>query len=139
MSEEDKKLQSLVLDLRYLESQLNELNSQKEMVIRALLDTETGISAMNGFDTSSSSDVLVPIGGGVFVKGTVPSVDKIILKIGADVLIEKSKEKTLKYLDERVKNLENSVSGLDAQRNVVGKKITEKRESINAILAAQKG
>ncbi|MFQ6135040.1 MAG: prefoldin subunit alpha [Nitrososphaerales archaeon] len=139
MSDEEKKIQSLMVEFRLLESRLNEVNSQREILIRALIDARAGLVALRGLDTSSSSEVLMPLGGGVFVNGETPPVDRLLVGVGADVVVEKSRDEALKYLEERVKGMENAVVGLDAQRNDINKKLIERREAINNIIAKQQG
>lgn len=139
MSEEERKVQSLLAEFRLLESRMNEANSQREILTRAFLDARAGVVTLKELDTSSTSEVLIPLGGGVFVNGTTPPVDKLLVAIGADVVVEKSIDEALKYLEERVKGMENAVVGLDAQRNDINNKIIEKREAINNIMAKQQG
>jgi prefoldin alpha subunit len=139
MSEEERKVQSLLAEFRLLESRMNEANSQREILTRAFLDARAGVVTLRGLDTSSTSEVLIPLGGGVFVNGKTPPVDKILVAIGADVVVEKGIDEALKYLEERVKGMENAVVGLDAQRNDINNKIIEKREAINNIMAKQQG
>jgi prefoldin alpha subunit len=139
MSEEERKVQSLLAEFRLLESRLNEVNSQREILTRAFLDARAGVATLKGLDTSSTSEVLIPLGGGVFVNGKAPPVEKLLVAIGADVVVEKSLDEALKYLEERVKGMENAVVGLDAQRNDINNKIIEKRETINNIMAKQQG
>ena len=139
MSEEERKVQSLLAEFRLLESRMNEVNSQREILTRAFLDARAGVVTLKELGTSSTSEVLIPLGGGVFVNGKTPPVDKILVAIGADVVVEKSIDEALKYLEERVKGMENAVIGLDAQRNDINNKIIEKRESINNIMAKQQG
>ncbi|MEE9585696.1 MAG: prefoldin subunit alpha [Nitrososphaerales archaeon] len=139
MSEEERKVQSLLAEFRLLENRMNEANSQREILTRAFLDARAGVVTLKELDTSSTSEVLIPLGGGVFVNGKTPPVDKLLVAIGADVVVEKSIDEALKYLEERVKGMENAVVGLDAQRNDINNKIIEKRESINNIMAKQQG
>ncbi len=139
MSEEERKVQSLLAEFRLLENRMNEANSQREILTRAFLDARAGVVTLKELGTSSTSEVLIPLGGGVFVNGKTPPVDKLLVAIGADVVVEKSIDEALKYLEERVKGMENAVVGLDAQRNDINNKIIEKRESINNIMAKQQG
>ena len=138
MSDEERRVQSLIAELRFLESRLNEANSQREYLIRALIDAKTGLAALRGLGVSSS-DVLIPLGGGVYVNGKTPPVDRLLVGIGAEVVVEKSREDAEKYLEEQAKGMENAVAGLDAQRNDINNKLLERREAINNMIAKQQG
>ncbi len=108
-------------------------------IIRALIETRGGLSTLKGLSTSSSTEVLVPIGGGIFVDAKAPPSDKFLVTIGADVIIEKPKEDALKYVEDRINEMENAVSGIEAHKTDINRKMLSKRESINEMIAKQKG
>lgn len=139
MSEEEKQLQAHLYEFRMLEGRLKEISAQSEMLVRALIETRGGLTTINGLSGSSSTEVLIPIGGGVFVNAKAPPSDKLLVTIGADVIVEKHKEDALKDVEERIKEMENAISGIEAHRADLNQKMLTKRESINELIAKQKG
>jgi len=139
MSEEEKQLQAHLYEFRMLEGRLKEISEQGEMLMRVLIETRGGLTTLKGLSTSSSNEVLIPIGGGTFVNAKVPPSDKLLVTIGADVIVEKQKEDALKDVEERIKEMENAVSGIEAHRADLNQKMLTKRESINDLMAKQKG
>ena len=139
MSEEEKQLQAHLYEFRMLEGRLKEISVQSEMIVRALIETRGGLTTLQGLSVSSSTEVLMPIGGGIFVNAKAPPSDKFLITIGADVVIEKPKEDALKYVEERIKEMENAVSGIEAHKADLNRKMLSKRESINELIAKQKG
>jgi len=139
MSEEEKQLQAHLYEFRMLEGRLKEISAQSEMLVRALIETKGGLTTLKGLNTSSSTEVLIPIGGGLFVDAKAPPSDKLLVTIGADVVVEKQKEDALKDVEERIKEMENAISGIEANRADLNKKMLTKRESINELIAKQKG
>jgi|TARA_B100000315_G_scaffold161292_1_gene149763 prefoldin alpha subunit len=139
MSEEEKQLQAHLYEFRMLEGRLKEISVQSEMLVRALIETKGGLTTLKGLNTSSSTEVLIPIGGGLFVDAKAPPSDKLLVTIGADVVVEKQKEDALKDVEERIKEMENAISGIEANRADLNKKMLTKRESINELIAKQKG
>jgi len=136
---EDNAVQSMIAELRILESRMNELNSQRDFLIKGLIDARTGLAALNGLSPNSDSQVLVPLGGGIFANATMPPTKMLLVGIGADVIIEKSKEETINYLTEREKNMENAVLGVDSQRKDINARLIEKRDTINKIISKKQG
>jgi prefoldin alpha subunit len=118
---------------------MNELNSQRDFLIKGLIDARTGLAALNGLTPNSDSQVLVPLGGGIFASATMPPTKMLFVGIGADVIIEKSKEETINYLTEREKNMENAVLGVDSQRKDINARLIEKRDTINKIISKKQG
>jgi prefoldin alpha subunit len=139
MGEVEDKVQTLASEMRLLENRLNEINSQRDYMFRALVDAKTGVTALNGLDESSPSDILVPLGGGLFINAETPAADKLLVRIGADVIIEKNRIEAINYLEDRVKGMENAVAGIDAQRKDISNKINERRELINDMISKQQG
>tara|TARA_B100000315_G_C14499857_1_gene551798 strand:+ start:366 stop:785 length:420 start_codon:yes stop_codon:yes gene_type:complete len=139
MSEEEKQLQAHLYEFRMLEGRLKEISVQSEMIVRALIETRGGLTTLQGLSVSSSTEVLMPIGGGIFVNAKAPPSDKFLITIGADVVVEKPKEDALKYVEERIKEMENAVSGIEAHKADLNRKMLSKRESINELIAKQKG
>lgn len=139
MSDEDNVIQSMIAELRILEGRMNELNSQRDFLIRGLLDARTGLATIRGLMVDSDSDVLVPLGGGIFANASMPPPKMLFVGIGADVVIERSKEETINYLTEREKNMENAILGVDSQRKDVNTRLIEKRDAINQIISKKQG
>jgi prefoldin alpha subunit len=136
MSDEEK-LQSMVYEMRILEGRFNELNSQRGFILRIFTETRAGLDALRELDESSSSEVLIPLGGSIFVKGTTPPPDRVLLGIGADVVVERNRNEALKFAEDRLKDLENAIAGIEAQRNDLANRINAQRMAINKLAAQQ--
>ncbi len=139
MSETEKQLQAYLYEFKILESRMNEITTQREMLIRTLMEMRGGLSTLQGLDKLSSSEILVPIGGGVFVNANTPPSDKFLVGIGANVIVEKNKEDAVKYVESRVNEIENAVKGIDAHRVDLNNNLKFIRETINGIMTKQQG
>ncbi|MFC1754433.1 prefoldin subunit alpha [Thermoproteota archaeon] len=139
MSDAENQLQTYLQEFKMLESRLNEITTQREMLIRTLMEIRGGLSTLKGLNKLASSEVLIPIGGGVFVNAKTPPSDKFLVGIGANVIIEKNKEDSIKYVENRVNEIENAVKGTDAHRMDINNNLMLLRETINEIMAKQQG
>jgi prefoldin alpha subunit len=131
----EEQLQRMVLELRILEAYYNELTARETLIARAVLDSKATIEALKSIPEGSDSEILVPLGAGVLMRVYSPTVNKLLLNIGAGVVIEKSKEDTLKYLDERVSQLEAALSNISAQKAELANKINAYRAQVNSLAA----
>ena len=131
----EEQLQRMVLELRILEAYYNELTARETLIARAVLDSKATIEALKSIPEGSDSEILVPLGAGVLMRVYSPTVNKLLLNIGAGVVIEKSKEDTLKYLDERVSQLEAALSNISAQKAELANKINAYRAQVNTLVA----
>ncbi len=83
--------------------------------MEALAATE----ALSAILTAGDSTVLLQIGGGVSVRARVEEPDKILVNIGADVIVERSNADAVEYLKDRITEMEAS-----------GKKVAETLDRI---------
>ena len=131
----EEQLQKMVLELKILESYYNELTARETLVARAVLDSRATIEALKSIPEGSDSEILVPLGAGVLMRVCSPMVEKLLLNIGAGVVIEKSKEDTIKYLNERLNQLETALSNIAAQKAEIANKINVYRAQVNNLAA----
>lgn len=139
MSESEQQLQAYLYEFKMIESRLNEITTQREMLIRTLMEIRGGLSTLKGLDNLSSSEVLIPIGGGVFINAKTPPSDKFLVGIGANVIVEKNKENAVKFVESRINEIENAVKGTDAHRSDLNNKMMMMRETINELMTKQQG
>jgi len=80
----------------------------------------------------------MPIGGGVFLEASTHPLDKLIINVGAGVVIEKTKQETVDFLEERIKEFESAIQNFEVQKSDLASKINENRVTINSIVEKQK-
>ena len=127
----EEKLQSMVVELRTLESYYNEVATRESLVTRMLLESKGALDALKSLPEDGTSDVIVPVGGGVLIHASVPAPEKLIVSVGADVALEKTRMDAQSYVEERVGELQRAVSNLGAQRNELTTKMEVMRAQVN--------
>ncbi len=121
-----------------LEGYFGEINTRESLLARAIVESRAALEAIRSFPSNETSDVLVPIGGGVFIEVSAKPPDKLLVSIGADVMIEETKDGAVSFLEERIKELENAISNLEGQKAELAKRIESNRAIISSILEKQK-
>jgi len=121
-----------------LEAYFNEINARESLLARAIIESKAALEAIRSFPSDKTSDLLVPIGGGIFLEVSAKPPDKLLVSIGADVMVEKTKDSTINFLEDRIKELENAVSNLEAQKAELIKRMDSKRATISGILEKQR-
>jgi prefoldin alpha subunit len=113
-------------ELQSLQAYLNEYRQQAELFAQQLSMLEEGrmealaaTEALSAILTAGDSTVLLQIGGGVSVRARVDEPDKILVNIGADVIVERSNADAVEYLKDRITEMEAS-----------GKKVAETLDRI---------
>ena len=127
------ELQESMFKLELIKTQLEGLSQQGELfeittneLIRAR-ETLTNIKEL-----PADKELLIPIGGDVFIYSTVSDVNKVLISIGSGTMIEDGTENAIEKLDSRLDNLTKtnqnilqSISRLQQQAQDLSMKIQE--------------
>lgn len=129
----ESEIQESVQRIRLMEAQISSLQQQAVAISNALGEigtTRATLGAMRGL--KKESEALLPLGSGIFVHGTMGKQDKVLVDVGAGIVMEKDLEEASKILDSREadarKNLEaiqSLVSNIEKQYMETGKKLKE--------------
>jgi prefoldin alpha subunit len=124
-------------ELMTLQHYLKEYGQQAEIFVSQLDMLENGrmealaaIEALEALRESEDATVLLQIGGGASVRAKVLEPDKILLSIGAEVIVERSNEDAVEYLKERIiemeasqKRVSETLNHLQSQMNEINKRL----------------
>lgn len=124
-------------ELMTLQQYLQEYGQQAEIFVQQLQLLENGrmealaaIESLEEMLTSDDGTVLLQIGGGASVRAKVVDPEKVLLAIGAEVIVERSNKDAIEFLKERVMEMEASakkvaetIDRLRGQMNEINKRI----------------
>lgn len=131
---DNEKLQSVAANLKIMEDYLNELSQREQMVIAQVMQSRGAIEAVKNLN-SGVKEVLVPLGSSVYMKMKLSSdIGKLIVSIGANIAVEKSKDEALLSLDESMNALNGLSTNIQAQKNELATKIGSARAELNEIV-----
>jgi len=131
---DQEKLQSVAANLKMMEDYLNELTQREQMVITQVIQSKGASEAVKSLN-SGAQEILVPLGSSVYLKMKSSSdIGKLIVGIGANVAVEKSKDEALLSLEESVKSLEGLNTSIQAQKNELAQRIGVARAELNEIV-----
>jgi|SRR5579885_3080794 prefoldin alpha subunit len=137
---EEEKINALVVEIRLLENTYNELTARQSIVERVVVESKAALDAIMGLSNVKPNQILVPIGAGAMLKFPAPETDRVMINIGSDVVIEKSKEEAITMLQNRLKEAENSLNTLMTQRNQVAQRLEADRQLLESLVRqAQQG
>ena len=81
------------------------------------------------------AELLVPIGGGSYIKVKLANADKVIVGMGAGVSVEKTLPETKAIVKERLGELEKTMSSAKQQFAQVAQRINAGRNRLERLLA----
>jgi len=104
--------------------------SQLEMLENGRMEAFAAIETLQAMLSADDGIVLLQIGGGASVRAKVLEPDKILLSIGAEVVVERSNKDAAEFLKERIIEMEASqkkvaetLDRLRSQMNEINKRL----------------
>jgi prefoldin alpha subunit len=95
-------------------------NRQKELLILAI-ELEKTRRAIERIKEVEGKDILVNIGSNCMVRARIESVEKILVPVGAGIVLEKTPEEAKKLIEERLKDIESAVNELERRKQELWK------------------
>lgn len=120
-----------------LESTFEEFSGRQNLLERILIETRSSIDTLTGLESTKTEEVLIPVGGGILIRATPPKTDKVLLNVGANVVVEKDREYAKKFMEARAKELEESIVAINSQRNQIAQRVDSDRRALQSIVNRQ--
>jgi prefoldin alpha subunit len=134
---EEEELRKLSVEMRYLEQTAETLQQRISMLNAAMTDLTYASITLDGVEKEKeNSELLVPIGGGSYVKAKLTNSDKVIVGMGAGVSIEKPVSEAKAILKERLDELGKSAVAAQQQFGQVADRINSGRNRLETLLSS---
>lgn len=123
---DESQMQRLLMQLEMGKRQMNELNRQAQLAESAVAEINSAIEALDGLKGEKpGAEVIVPIGGGAFVRASLKGVDSVLVGAGAEMYVEKGVADAVKTFEERKAKLMESLSAMQKTMGELGVKVAE--------------
>jgi prefoldin alpha subunit len=95
--------------LEYYKEQINAVDMQSQLMQAALSDYYKAKMTIEQLkNTDQKSEILIPLGGGTFLNGSIQDSQKILVDIGAGYVTEKTVDDALEKVEERIVKLQKN-------------------------------
>lgn len=132
----EEELRRLSVEMRYLEQTADALQQRISMVNAAITDLTYANMTLDGIEKEKeNAEMLVPIGGGSYVKAKIADTNKIIVSMGSGVSIEKTLQEAKATLKERLDELEKTMNSAQQQFSQVAERLNSGRNRLETLLA----
>jgi prefoldin alpha subunit len=122
-------LRKLSVELRILEQTAEALQSRINMVNAVTADLTYANMTLEGLEKQEeNAELLVPIGGGSYIKAKLETIGKVTVGIGAGISVEKTLQEAKEIVKKRLEDLEKTKTSLQQQFAQVVERINEDRE-----------
>ena len=133
----EQRVNELVQHSRTLELYLNEVLERESTVTKLIEEARLASYALQNIHLDKENEALMPIGVGVYLKTNIPSIDKLLVNIGAGVTIEKTHQDTLHYIESRMKEFEIGLNQLREQKKQITSQLEQIQHQVNSMLQQQ--
>ena len=100
------RLNYLVTISRQYEAQVEQVQVQLGLLDQSIRTTQITLETIENFkNLQDGQEILLPLGNQVFIKAKLADSSKVLLNIGAAVVLEKSVDKAVESLNQRVEEL----------------------------------
>ena len=134
--EDRQKLEQMVGELNQLQKQGETISQQIEQLNVSLNDVRSALEAVKGIEGATGKETLIPIGAGCFITTELKSED-IIVGVGSDVAIKRSREETEETLKKDQEEVESLIKQLTEQLQKINDYITQKRPEVGKLMKEQ--
>jgi prefoldin alpha subunit len=130
----DQKISEMVQQSRILEAYMNDTITREATVTKLIEEARLASSAVQEVMDESEVESLMPVGIGVYMKALVPPVKKLLVNVGAGVVVEKSREDTVNYIESRIKEFEVALRQLSSQKQQIEMRMEQIQKQVNQML-----
>ena len=132
MSQE--QAEQLMQQMQMLETYFSDLSQRESTLYSVLREAIAAIESIKAINQKPTSDVLVPVGMGSFVKTKISSSDSIVLNIGAGVSLEKDSPSAINYLESKIKEIEVAIQDTSAKKQDAAQQLEKGKKQINQLI-----
>ena len=134
MSSDEGTFRNLLTELRLLEGTADALQNRINLVNAAMTELAFASATIEGLEKEKNgAPLLVPIGGGSFIKAEVTTTETMVVGMGAGVSVEKSKDEAKQIIEKRIEELQKSMNALQQQLGQVLERMRENRQKLDEI------
>ncbi len=105
---DEEELGRLSYELQVQQETGEAIRQQIQSMQASIVEIGSAIEAIRNLK-KMKGDALVPLGAGVFISCPKPNPEKVVLSIGANVMVSKPPEEAIKVLEERQKKLSGAM------------------------------
>lgn len=129
---ENDELDSIAAQLQMQQAKGDSIRTQMQQMQSNIIEIGGALEAIKNVK-KASKDVLVPIGAGAYLSCPKPDSDKVIINIGANVMLHKKPEEAAKLLEERQKVVSDAVAVAQQDLEQVIKEMDELSHRANLL------
>ena len=129
----EQELRQALGAMEVYKAQLEGILEQQQLVQMSLEELGRGKATVSEFMKAAEGDeILVPVGGGSFVRAKVDNSQKILVNVGSGITVEKTAEEAIQLMDVRAQEMMDAMKKLSESRNVIEMKSAQLNQMLQS-------
>jgi prefoldin alpha subunit len=136
--EKQEAMQEKAILYQILQKHLESLTQNAVMIERRYEELEATKMALEDIAKAKESEILVPLGSGIFTYGKIEDSRRMLVDTGAGVFIDKDPESSKSLLEERKKEIEKLAHDMQAEMADVSSRLNSIALELEGLSQEQK-
>jgi len=130
----EQQVQEDLMRLDAYRNQLNALLQQHQILSGSRQDHIRARESLEGVDRApAATELLLPLGGETFVRGSVDRDAPVLVGVGSGVVVEMERLKVVELLAERIVRIEQALRDLEGQMTSLDERIQALSQRLDSI------
>jgi len=138
--EEREKLERSLVELKKEEALMEALNQQVALLTATLSELSSTIETIKRLkEAPPEVEILTPVGSGSFVRARLLPLERVLMGIGANVVVERTPEEAMQFLEEKSSEIGRALQELREEMARVLERMEALRPEIEKLLSKARG
>ncbi len=130
----EQEVQEDLLRLDAYRNQLNALLQQHQILSASRQDHVRARESLEGIDRAPpSAELLLPLGGETFVRGSVDRDAPVLVGVGSGIVVEMERPKVVELVAQRTTRIEQALHDLEGQMTALDERIQALSQRLDSI------
>lgn len=120
-----EELQKKYLEYQLIDQRIKQMQQQMQTAEQQLIEIMATLQSLDEFALlDEGSEILVPVNNGIFTKARLKKENKLLVNVGASVVVDKSIEDTKKLIEKQEQDMEKIRDQIAENINMLVEKAT---------------
>jgi len=124
------KIDNKILQLNMLDQELKKLEQGAMEIEKHLYELQLTQNALEDLRSKGNSEVMIPLAGGIFVKGKIEDASKVLVHVGNKILAKKSIGDAKKILEKQMDKMMDNKKIVEEDLNSIVREMTALEEQV---------
>jgi len=118
MAKDKSNQNNAIIEMNILDQQLRQLEEHARKVEQQVYEQQFMELSLEEMKGKNNSEVMIPLGPGLFIPGKIENTDKVLIHIGGKIISRKSVDEARKIIEKRKESLmqEGEKVGINMQK-----------------------